>query len=145
MVQNGVSDGSTGKIPPCPYGFGTIKAAGFEEVLDVLAAALEARGFCITSQIDVQQMLQETGSVESQPCRIIGISAPHYAAAAYRAEPSSGLLLSGSIVVRVDPASGSTVVTALDPAWVMDLLRHPAAIEAAIMIKSELEDLIEEL
>lgn len=136
---------ATAETPYCPYGFGTVKKGNVDALIAALLTALEARGFRLTSLTDLQELLRATGDVELPPYLILEVCHPGHAAMAYQAEPNSGLLLSCSIIVYADATSGGAVIMARDPAWVMDLLRHPAAIEAAMMIKVELENLIETL
>lgn len=145
VSQAGAVARVTVEAPYCSYGFGTVKEGNVDALLATLQSALEARGFRLTSLTDMQELLGAAGDVELPPYLILGICHPGYAAMAYQAEPTAGLLLPCSIVVYADPASGGTVIMARDPARAMDLLRHPTAIEAAMMIKMELESLIEAL
>jgi uncharacterized protein (DUF302 family) len=65
-------------------------------------------------------------------------------ARALGAEPQIGLLFPCHLVLYEDHR-GQTVALARDPARVMDLLRHPLAIETAMMIRDDLEEILEQL
>lgn len=129
--------------PLCSYAFGTTLAAPFSQVVEALQQALGSRGFHVTAISDIQTYAAAIGET-IPPYLAINLCHPQHAARACAAEPTAGVLLSCTIIVYVDPPHG-TVVMARDPGRSMDLLRHPVAIEAAMLIRMDLERVIDEL
>jgi uncharacterized protein (DUF302 family) len=73
---------------------------------------------------------------------IVGACPPDFARRAFSADSNIGLLLPCNVIVYEEEGGQSTVM-AMDPAYLMDLVRVPEAIEVAIEIREELEALVE--
>jgi uncharacterized protein (DUF302 family) len=73
---------------------------------------------------------------------IIGACPPAFTRRAFNADSNIGLLLPCNVVVYEEEGGRSTVM-AMDPAYLMDMVRVPEAIEVAIEIKEEFEALVE--
>jgi uncharacterized protein (DUF302 family) len=128
----------------CSYGFGKTVELDYGRALDRLLGLFRERDFNILFQVDMQQALRQDSGSEFRRYMIIGACPQALARRAFNADSNIGLLLPCNVVVYEEEGGRSRVV-AMDPAYVMDLVRAPKAIEAAIELKEELEALIEML
>lgn len=126
----------------CPYGFGTVKSGDFATVVTQLTAALGERGYQVVASIDMQQVLEQGTGTLFPRYRVLCVCNPVVASRAFIAEPTVGAFFPCHIAVFEDYRQQVQIVVR-DPLYIMDHLRHPAAIEAAITIKDQLETLIE--
>jgi uncharacterized protein (DUF302 family) len=90
----------------------------FEEVLAKLPPALEAEGFGVLTEIDVQATLKKKLDVDFRRYRILGACNPPFAYRALQHALDVGLLLPCNVVVY-ETEEGGTVVTAVDPVQTM--------------------------
>jgi len=126
----------------CPYGFGKTVALDYEQALEKLVGLFRERGFNILFQIDMQQTLKQQAGIDFRRYMIVGACHSGLAARAFGADVNIGLLLPCNVIVYEEDG-GQSRVMAMDPAYLMDLVRVPAAIEVAIEVKEELEALVE--
>jgi len=126
----------------CPYGFGKTVELDYERALDKLLGLFRARGFSILFQVDMQEALRQDTGAGFRRYMIIGACPPAFARRAFNADSNIGLLLPCNVVVYEEEGGRSTVM-AMDPAYLMDMVRVPEAIEVAIEIKEEFEALVE--
>ena len=77
--------------------------------------SVAAQGFGILTEIDVKATLKKKLDKDFTPYVILGACNPPLAFRALSAEIDIGLLLPCNVNVYVDPASGKTVVAAIDP------------------------------
>jgi uncharacterized protein (DUF302 family) len=126
----------------CSYGFGKMVELDYERALDKLLGLLRARDFNILFQVDMQEALRQETGTGFRRYMIIGACPQTLARRAFNADSNIGLLLPCNVVVYEEEGDRSRVM-AMDPAHVMDLVRAPEVIEAAIEIKEELEALVE--
>lgn len=126
----------------CPYGFGKTVALDYERALDKLLGLFRTRGFNILFKVDMQEALRPDIDAGFRRYMIIGACPQVLARRAFNADRNIGLLLPFNVVVYEEEGGRSTVM-AMDPAYLMDLVRVPEAIEVAIEIKEEFESLVE--
>ncbi len=95
------------------YGFGTTLTLPYEAALSRVKAALQAEGFGVLTEIDVQRALQEKLGVQGDAYMILGACNPQLAHRALQQDPDIGLLLPCNVVVRAEGAG--TRVEIADP------------------------------
>jgi len=126
----------------CSYGFGKTIALDYERALDKLLELFRARGFNILFQVDMREALRQEAGPAFRRYMIIGACPPAFARRALNADRNIGLLLPFNVAVYEEEGGRSTVM-AMDPAYLMDLVRAPEAIEVAIEIREEFEAIVE--
>jgi nicotinamidase/pyrazinamidase len=126
------------------YGFGTTLAMPFITALERVVAALQAEGFGLLMDIDVQATLQKKLGAEIAPYRILGACNPPLAYKVLQAEPSAGLLLPCNVVVR--QSSPTTVeVEFLEPNVLATLTQNPALGIPASLVRDKLSRVMSSL
>ncbi|NUZ07906.1 DUF302 domain-containing protein [Piscinibacter koreensis] len=120
------------------YGFGKTVGLSFADALARVTLALQAEGFGVLTEIDVQATLKKKLGADMPPYRILGACNPALAHRALTAEPSIGVLLPCNVVVREDP-SGSVRVEFMDPSAVLDLVDRPEIAQLAGEVRQRLE------
>ncbi|CAG1019120.1 hypothetical protein BURC_03976 [Burkholderiaceae bacterium] len=97
-------------LPHARYGFTTnLTGLTFDEALDKTTAGLQAEGFGVLSDIDVQRAIKENRGADMRPCRTLGASIRRWHIRLCRAEPDIGLLLPCNVIVR-EESPGRVVV-----------------------------------
>lgn len=125
--------------PPTGYAFHARPSLqNFDAVLCQTLDALQAEGFGVLSDIDVQATLQTKLGLKVPPYRILGACNPPLAHRALQAEPDIGLLLPCNVVVRADE-QGAVTVAFMDPVAVMALTTHPEVHRVAQEVRSRLQ------
>ena len=127
----------------CNYGFGKKSSDSFHEVLIRVEKLLNKHGFGVYSRIDMADVLGKDEKLTFKRYLILGACRPDFAREAFAADPNIGLLLPCNIIVY-ESLDGEVSVMVKDPVHMMDLLNVPGAVEAAIKVKCELEELVEE-
>lgn len=126
----------------CSYGFGKTVELDYESALTKVIGLFHARGFSVLFKIDMRETLRQEAGTDFRRYMIIGACPPAFARRAFSADSNIGLLLPCNVIVYEEEGGWSTVM-AMDPAYLMDMVRVPEAIEVAIEIKEELEALVE--
>jgi uncharacterized protein (DUF302 family) len=106
------------------FSFGTRVPGTVADLRPRVEAALQAEGFGVLTQIDVQATLAAKLGVERQPYVILGACNPALAHRAIEADPSVGALLPCNVVLRAD--GDATIVEAMDPMAALGLVDEPA-------------------
>src|SRR3972149_5121857 len=112
------------------YAFGKAVDMTYEQALERVTQALAKEGFGVLTEIDVAATLKKKLGKDMPPYKILGACNPPLAHRALEAEPQIGALLPCNVVVRKD-ASGKTLVEAMDPEAVMQLVGRPDVGEIA--------------
>ena len=96
--------------------------APFADAVGRVREELEAEGFGILCEIDVQATLGAKLGVEIEPYTILGACKPTLAHQALQAEPDLGVLLPCNVVVRTH--GRKTHVTAIDPERMLSIVEN---------------------
>lgn len=127
----------------CIYGFGTNLELNFETTLKMVELFLERHGFKIFTRLALKDIV---GHIDNQIGQyvILGACNPQFAKELFLADPDIGMLMPCNVIVyEVSP--NETRVMIKDPARIMDLMNNPIAVQAAINVKDQMEQIIEEL
>src|SRR5690606_1538289 len=126
------------------YGFSTTLHESFDATMQNVTDALQAEGFGVLTEIDVQQTLKKKLGIDRRPYKILGACNPPLAHRAIEAEPDIGLLLPCNVVVREDD-DGSVTVGFMDPEAVLSLVDNPGIGVLAKEVKERLHRVQERL
>lgn len=97
----------------------------YEEAVERVTAALKDEGFGVLTEIDVRATLKKKLDVDFPHYIILGACNPPLAHKALQAEHEIGALLPCNVVVYDDETGGS-VVSAVDPRAMMNVVQNPA-------------------
>ena len=128
----------------CKYGFGTDITLSFEETLGRVEALLNNRGFRIFTRMDLKEIVEGERIKDIGNYVILGACNAEFAKELFSADPDIGMLMPCNIIVY-EPGNGMCRVMVKDPVRIMDLINNPLAIHAAMKVKDQMEELIEEL
>lgn len=102
-------------------------AGSFADVVDVTIDALEAEGFGVLCDIDVQATFAEKLDEEFRQYRILGACNPGLAREGLDAEIELGALLPCNVIVYEDEEERDAVtVSAIDPGQLVGIADNPA-------------------
>ena len=125
------------------YGITIRMTAPFAEATARVRAALQAQGFGVLTEIDMQATLRGKLGEEIEEYLILGACNPPLAHRALTADRRIGLLLPCNVVVRAE--AGHTIVEALDPQVMVTVTGQrslqPVADEAAARLRIALDSL----
>jgi uncharacterized protein (DUF302 family) len=115
----------------------------FAEAVTRVREALQAQGFGVLTEIDVQATLHDKLGQDIEDYLILGACNPPLAHQALDADRRIGLLLPCNVVVRT--AGGQTVIEALNPQIMAEVTGQPSlqpvADEATSKIRAALDSL----
>lgn len=120
------------------YSFSVRLQGGMGAIETRVVEALQAEGFGIMTEIDVQATLKAKLGVEKRPYKILGACNPALANQAIDAEPDIGLLLPCNVVLR-EEEDGAVTVAFMDPVAVLQLVEKPGVAELAQEVRQRLE------
>jgi uncharacterized protein (DUF302 family) len=126
------------------YGFFTRLGGPVEEAIKRVSEALQAEGFGVLVDIDIQAALKAKLGVERRPYRILGACNPMLARQALEADPDIGLLLPCNVIVR-EEEDGSVTVGFMDPETVLALVQNERIAVLAKDVRARLERIREAL
>jgi uncharacterized protein (DUF302 family) len=105
----------------------TTTSLPFEAAVERCREALAREGFGVLTEIDVQATLKKKLDIDREPFVILGACHPPSAHRALTAVPEVGVLLPCNVTVSVE--DGATVVRAMNPGSVMEVLANPVVEE----------------
>ena len=128
-------------MEPVTYGMSRVVADPYAAAVDKVKAALQAEGFGVLCEIDVQATLKEKLGIESGPYVILGACNPALAHKALTAEPEIGLFLPCNVVV-FDTGDGIKV-SAIDAEVMLGMVDNPVLADVAAEVKARLRRVVD--
>lgn len=128
----------------CGYGFGCSIEMKFDDLLARVEELLDKRGFRVLTRLHLCDLLSEKDKENFGRYVILGACNREFAGHLFNADINIGLLMPCNIIIY-ELKSGGCKVMVKDPLNIMDLIKSPVAIETAMQIKEQLEEMVEEL
>ena len=125
------------------YAFGKTTKLEFDQAVRRVTEELAKEGFGVLTDIDVSATLKKKLGLDTPPYRILGACNPQLAHKALEAEPQIGALLPCNIVVR--KSGKDTIVEAMDPLAVMQLVGKPEVAKLGGEVRARLERVLSNL
>lgn len=122
----------------------TLSNVPFEEALQRVTEALQAEGFGILTEIDVQATLKKKLDVDFRKYRILGACNPPFAYQALQAEDKIGTMLPCNVVVQ-ELSPGQVEVAAIDPVASMMAVDNHRLSEVAELVRKKLQQVVKGL
>jgi uncharacterized protein (DUF302 family) len=113
----------------------------FADAVGRVRAELQAEGFGVLCEIDVQATLREKLGVEGDPYLILGACNPPLAHQALQAEADLGVLLPCNVVVY--RRGGETRISAVDPERMLSIVDNPELAPVAAEVTGRLRAVVE--
>ena len=113
----------------------------FDQAVERVRAELEAEGFGVLCEIDVQATLREKLGVEGAPYLILGACNPPLAHQALQAEPELGVLLPCNVIVY--ERDGETRISAIDPERMLSIVGNEQLAPVAAEVKERLRAVVQ--
>lgn len=110
----------------------------YSDCVEKVTEALKDEGFGVLTTIDVKKTLKEKIDADYRDYVILGACNPELAYKTLQAEPDIGVLLPCNVVVY-DGGEGETVISAMDPSGVMQMVENPKVAEIADEVRTRLE------
>ena len=123
------------------YTLSTETDAPFADAVERVRAELQAEGFGVLCEIDVQATLRAKLGVEQAPYVILGACNPPLAHRALSAEPELGTLLPCNVVVYEQ--GGRTHISAIDAERMLSLVGNDGLGEVAAVVRAKLAAVVE--
>ncbi|MFB6087120.1 MAG: DUF302 domain-containing protein [Haloarculaceae archaeon] len=121
-----------------PYTIDRETTGEFDDVVDRTVDALEAEGFGVLCDIDVQATMREKLDADFRQYRILGACNPSLAHEALEAELQLGALLPCNVIVY-ETDDGAVGVSAVDPERLLSLVDNPSLDETASEVRARFE------
>ena len=119
------------------YAFGKTTKLEFDQAIRRVTEELAKEGFGVLTDIDVAATMKKKLGIDTTPYRILGACNPQFAHQALEVEPQIGALLPCNVVVRM--SGKDTIVEAMDPLAVMQLVGKPEVAKLGGQVRERLE------
>jgi uncharacterized protein (DUF302 family) len=119
------------------YYYSRTVQAPFEEAVRRTREALQAEGFGVITEIDVQKTLKTKIGVDFRPYLILGACNPEMAHQALQIEDKVGTMLPCNVVVQ-QGSEGTVEIAAIDPVSSMQAIENPALTAKAAEVGAKL-------
>jgi len=128
------------------YGYTRVLAnVGFDDAVRRTTEALKTEGFGVLTTIDVKDTLKKKLNVDFRRYTILGACNPPNAFKALTAELAVGLLLPCNVCVFEGDKPGETVVQAVKPAAMFEVVKNPALDPVVAEIDGKLQRALEKV
>jgi uncharacterized protein (DUF302 family) len=114
----------------------TLHGAAFDDAIERVTRALQAEGFGVITDIDVQATFKKKLNAEFRPYRILGACDPQMALQALNHEDKIGTMLPCNFIVQ-ETANGIEIA-AVDPVVAMSRSDNPALRDLAEAVRRRL-------
>lgn len=98
-----------------------------------IRAALEAEGFGVLTEIDVQATIKKKLNLDRPPMRILGACNPGFAHEILNREPDASVFLPCNVVVYEH--NGETIISAMNPVTALTVMHNPDLESLAVEIE----------
>jgi uncharacterized protein (DUF302 family) len=130
------------KLAPLPHrGFWRELGISFDAALARLPETLEAEGFGIITQINLQEILNATLGIDFRRYRIFGTSNPALCQEALEVDPQFGIILSCNVVLYEDDARRA-LLGIMDPTEQLGERKHVGHLALARATGEKLERVV---
>ncbi len=126
------------------YSFSTTLEGDLDTILEKVLAALNAEGFGVLTEIDVQATLKKKIDVDFRPYIILGACNPRFAHQALLAEDKIGTMLPCNVIVQ-EAGEGKFEISAVDPMASMMAVENSSLGEIASKVQVLLKAVISRL
>ncbi len=126
------------------YSFSTTLEGDLDTILEKVLAALNAEGFGVLTEIDVQATLKKKIDVDFRPYIILGACNPRFAHQALLAEDKIGTMLPCNVIVQ-EAGEGKFEISAVDPMASMMAVENSSLGEIANKVQVLLKAVISRL
>ena len=126
------------------YYFSKTIEGSFEDGVRRTRDALQAEGFGVITEIDVQKTLKAKIDVDFRPYLILGACNPAMAHQALEIEDKVGTMLPCNVVVQEGPG-GTVEIAAIDPVASMQAIGNPALIAKATEVAAKLSRAVDRI
>ena len=126
------------------YTFSRTIESGFDEAVRRATAALQAEGFGVLTEIDVQKTLKAKLGVDFRRYLILGACNPGLAHQALQAEDNIGAMLPCNVVVQ-EREGGKVDISAVDPVASMQAIDNPTLGKVAAEVQAKLKAVVDTL
>lgn len=120
------------------YGFGKVTSYSFDDAIQRVTEELQKEGFSVLTNINLSATLKNKLDKEIPPYQILGACNPYFAYDVIEKEPSIGMLLPCSIVIRQDN-TGKVYIEFMDPKTVLEIVDNPEILHIAAQVRQGLE------
>jgi uncharacterized protein (DUF302 family) len=127
---------------PMSYYFSKKLTGSFDDAIKRTTDALQAQGFGIITEVDVQQTLKNKIGVDFHKYRILGACNPKLAHEALQIEDKIGTMLPCNVVVQ-ETGKDETEIAAIDPVASMQAVENPKLKEAAMRVRELLKKAVD--
>lgn len=126
------------------FGLTTTRSMPHAQAVERIRATLADNGFGVLTTIDLAGTMQKKLGKTMPPYVILGACHPQSAWNAIQAEPSIGLLLPCNVVITQN-TDGDSVISAVDPAAMFQVVDKPGMEELIIDVRSRLQAALDAL
>jgi len=125
---------------PTPYTLSDTTTLPFDEAVERARQELQAEGFGVLCEIDVQATRKQKLGIEHEPYTILGACNPPLAHQALEAEPELGALLPCNVVIY--QRDGDTHISAVDAERMLSIVGNEQLAPIAAAVRRRLADVV---
>jgi len=125
------------------YAFRTELDLSYKETLERVKEELQAEGFGVLTEVDVEKVMDEKLGVKFRPYTIIGACNPPLSSRAFNANLEAGLVLPCNVIIY--DQEGKTAVVIADSVTMISSLGDPRLDEVANEARVRLQQVIENI